>query len=291
MRKINKNLTNPPRNLKPGWAAYDSAILNLSTSKRWPAKSSSIYRSNIVKTALDNYYHEKCAYCNQKPKGSRLQVEHFRPKDGVKGTAHTGYYWLGYEWTNLLFACGNCNGHKGTEFPLLNGVRRLDSPIWIGQNIDLNHNYSYSSTIKIEKPVLINPELDNPDDHLVYLRDGKLEHLSDKGEESIRVYDLNRDELYVNGRQKFIDEFLKKITKRVERYSNGQRSFEVAKQDVEDVIYENILQPIAEEDSFDHWRYKIFTQYTDYVLYRFTIQSQINVLNHAFKKLNQLIQP
>ena len=41
-------------------------------------------------------------------------VEHFRPKAGYRQRpedplVQPGYYWLAYEWSNLLFCCQLCN--------------------------------------------------------------------------------------------------------------------------------------------------------------------------------------
>ena len=66
----------------------------------------------------------KCAYCEQEIYGDQhVDMEHFRPHssvsdlnwirvrvvmDGVE-IAHPGYYWLAYDWKNLLPACVLCN--------------------------------------------------------------------------------------------------------------------------------------------------------------------------------------
>jgi hypothetical protein len=65
-------------------------------------------------------YNKKCAYCEERIK---TYIEHYRPKGSVQGSRHGGYYWLCYEWSNLLPACHECNkfgGGKGTQFPVGN---------------------------------------------------------------------------------------------------------------------------------------------------------------------------
>jgi 5-methylcytosine-specific restriction endonuclease McrA len=80
---------------------------------------------------LQDLYPYKCAYCETDSSGSSLQVEHFRGKDkNIRNTKDTkdrhAYYWLAYEWSNLLLICSDCNGAKSDYFPLeANGVRVL----------------------------------------------------------------------------------------------------------------------------------------------------------------------
>ncbi|TDO05427.1 hypothetical protein [Sunxiuqinia elliptica] len=285
MKKINKNFVDRPKNLCTGWRAYDKAILKLSNERMWPSKPSGIYSSTIVKEKLDSIYHTKCAFCNQEPKGSPLQVEHFRPKDGIKNEAHPGYYWLGYEWTNLLYACGNCNTIKSNYFPLLDGVRRITAPLFVADLIDLASCHSFSSFIKSEKYVLVNPEVDNPDQHFVYLPDGKIYHLTERGEYSITRYDLNRDELYVNGRKRLLDGIIEKFAKKLDRYQRDERNFKSVSEDIVDIIKGEILVPIERNCSFDHFLYKIYSNHREYILPRFGIRKQIVLLDYTFERL------
>jgi len=63
-----------------------------------------------VRHDLEELYFGKCAYCETKVTGAVLRVDHYRPKNRIKEEqTHTGYYWLGYEWSNLFPACEKCN--------------------------------------------------------------------------------------------------------------------------------------------------------------------------------------
>jgi uncharacterized protein (TIGR02646 family) len=288
MKKVNKNLIIRPRNLMEGRAPYDKAIIKLGIEKCWPEKYSSIYHSDIVKTELKKIYNGKCAFCNQTPKGSPLQVEHFRPKNGLKDYVHTGYYWLGYEWTNLLYACGNCNSTKNNHFPLLRGVARVLNPRWISvDKFNLKESLSYSNSLKAEKYVLINPEIDNPEKHLYYESDGKIGFRDYRGEISIKRYNLNRDELYLEGRKQLLDDFLKKIAKRLQRFTDKLASAEQVYIEVVDVIIEDIVNPIQLNKSFDHFLYTIFHNYDLYIIPRFGLKNHQYLLNYIFSKLTQ----
>src|SRR5207248_925191 len=93
------------------------------------------------------------------------------------------YFWLSYEWENLLFACDVCNdrGHKENLFPLADPSRRAmaDSP-----NIDS------------EESLLINPygPLD-PEEHIAWDRDvPKKRDQSGYGQATIDALGLDRDD-------------------------------------------------------------------------------------------------
>jgi hypothetical protein len=78
----------------------------------------------------------KCAYCEGRVRAQSWgAAEHWRPKSGVSvcdkegnhkmvvrhdGVPHPGYYWLAYDWRNLVPVCEECNSGKGkgTQFPI-----------------------------------------------------------------------------------------------------------------------------------------------------------------------------
>lgn len=71
------------------------------------------YRHKEVKDALVALFHGKCAYCESYLRHVDYgHIEHYRPR--VK------YPKLAFTWSNLVLACGVCNGseHKGDVFPL-----------------------------------------------------------------------------------------------------------------------------------------------------------------------------
>lgn len=72
-----------------------------------------------VRGALHAMQGFACAYCQSELGRERGEVEHFRPK---KGGPVGGYFWLAYEFSNLLLSCRWCNNSKGDRFPLLKGM-------------------------------------------------------------------------------------------------------------------------------------------------------------------------
>lgn len=67
------------------------------------------YKEIDVQQALRRIFAWKCAYCERQLEKGSFEVEHYRPKGGVEGCDHTGYWWLALEWTNLLPTCAACN--------------------------------------------------------------------------------------------------------------------------------------------------------------------------------------
>ena len=59
---------------------------------------------------------------------------------------------------------------------------------------------------------------------------------------TIKELGLNRDELYILGRKKLLDNIINKLNKRVSRYINGTRSFADVVIDLIDVIEEEIAR-------------------------------------------------
>lgn len=77
---------------------------------------------SVVKRDLWTQQLMRCCYCEGQVQCDYSDVEHFRPKaraDRQDGTSHTGYWWLAWTWTNLLFSCASCNrSGKNDLFPL-----------------------------------------------------------------------------------------------------------------------------------------------------------------------------
>jgi uncharacterized protein (TIGR02646 family) len=73
------------------------------------------YKHKSIKAALVKMFCGKCAYCESKITHIEYgHIEHYRPKSGPEGRPK-----LTFVWSNLLLACGICNGaeHKGDRFP------------------------------------------------------------------------------------------------------------------------------------------------------------------------------
>ena len=146
-----------------------------------------IYRDEIIKKELMvKVQKNKCCYC-EKLIFDDFEVEHFRPKEAVIHNGkleNPGYYWLTYDWDNLLYSCNKCNKKKGNNFPLKDEAQRAR-----------NHNMAITN----ELPLLLNPSAQDPEDYLEFLG---LEIVAKPGvnnEVAIKTLDtikLQRDELF-----------------------------------------------------------------------------------------------
>jgi len=211
MRKIEKNYTTISLNLsKTKDAIKEVSELN----KKYTFEG---YNTKEVKTELTKIYNKKCAFCETDPTiGSYLEVEHYRPKGKIfEDNIHKGYYWLAYEWSNLLFACRKCNGAKANHFPIL-GTRQMYHPT---TNNEINYtDFNLNAKILIdEKPLILNPEEADfkPEEHFKINSKGKLISISERGKKTIEICQLNREELLLK-RRLIIDELLYDIAYGIE---------------------------------------------------------------------------
>jgi uncharacterized protein (TIGR02646 family) len=170
------------------------------------------YAHDSVKAQLTGIYRDKCAFCESRTgAGAPLQVEHYRPKKNLTDDeAHPGYYWLGYEWSNLLLSCATCNRAKSNRFPIEGS--RVEAP-----QDERSDWLADSESFTAEKPLLLNPELDSPDEHLVFSPDGEIEAKADskRGQTTIEVCKLNRPNLRVE-RKNLINRFRDDIRNQVD---------------------------------------------------------------------------
>lgn len=180
-----------------------------------PQVDAGVYGHPDVKAKLREAQHDKCAYCETKDARSHGAVEHFRPKNGWRQRAgeslqRPGYFWLAYDWENLLFACPMCNdaGHKGNRFPLANPRARATPA-------QPDH--------RGERPLLLNvyESRTDPERHIAWSAHvPRPEGKSRRGRETIGVFGLDRDRLLIDRRRDLL-RFATLIVERAEREAPG----------------------------------------------------------------------
>lgn len=209
MRRI--NFSEPS---DPSWKKWREKCINatktLIASVRAGEKPeiTDLYKEKEIKQKFyfnkNAYFFGKCAYCETYIRDFQYgDIEHFRPKSAVtdekdnivyitddegKRIPHPGYYWLAYEWQNLLPSCEICNRSSD-----IGGEK-------IGKHNRFPVKDSYATTpdeINNEKPHLINPLLEDPSDHLRYnSSNGMIGPISERGDMCIKIFALNiRDQL------------------------------------------------------------------------------------------------
>lgn len=167
-------------------AAYDLHPSDYRSGSKKFEFNSRIYGAKSVKNALLKAQYNKCCYCESKfLSASYGAVEHFRPKGAVKQKRgqteeSPGYYWLSYDWDNLLVSCERCNSsHKGSLFPLADQKRRAQS---------------HHDDIKAEQPLFVNPAREDPRRH-IHFRGEVAMPITKMGRETIQGMGLRRSDL------------------------------------------------------------------------------------------------
>lgn len=128
----------------------------------------------------------KCAYCESPLTGTQDCVSFFRPLEDASAGLDTDfsdndyYFWLIWDWSNLYLSCITCNRYKGHLFPIYGSRARL------GETGEL---------LSQERPVLLDPCIDNPAFHLKFYEDGRVEGTSERGRETIKIFRLDRPTL------------------------------------------------------------------------------------------------
>jgi 5-methylcytosine-specific restriction endonuclease McrA len=156
----------------------------------------------------------KCGYCERvRDLDGECQVDHYRPRLAVSvferdpsatdddrptiARSSVGYWWLAYQWSNLVLICPGCNSSKGSLFP-------VKSPADMVDGADLSN----------EEPWLLDPYdlSQRSTQHFRWTVSGELEAIDNKGRAvwSIAICRLNREGL-VTDRSKQIKAVLRAI--------------------------------------------------------------------------------
>jgi len=176
------------------------------------------YSDRSVRDALQDLFHNKCAYCESTIAGNQdTDIEHYRPKGrvaeaGTQGVSHPGYWWLAMDWTNLVLSCTHCNQRRRqliidpamTDEQIEEAIEKdktalagkvdafpTEDSVWVT---------THTGDMAIEKPLLLDPTRVDPDVHLEWVLHGKYSTVAPKngsavGTASIRLYGLNRRRL------------------------------------------------------------------------------------------------
>lgn len=155
-----------------------------------------IYGHEDVKKALVEMHHGKCCYCESFVRHtSPGTIDHYRPKAASQQKAgdpliRPGYYWLSYNWENLLFSCPICNQtYKRNQIPLRDPARRA---------------LSHLNSLDLEEALLIDPSKDNPAEFISF-REEYAFPVNDnlRGRTTIEILQLNdRDDLVERRRER-----------------------------------------------------------------------------------------
>lgn len=269
MRKVSRDYEKKPRSLEG--KAFEKEWNKVAKREEKKIKSSIYsdpYYDSYGNTAsrvidvLNECYYYKCGYCERRYK---LDVEHYRPKGEVRDLnneiikvknsvgkliAHPGYYWLGYEWSNLIPACISCNrdGGKNSKFPNLNGY--LVEPPMKDNVLETDKCKLDFNDLKNEKPMMIHPEEDNIGAMFQFEIDKDKKGIEiigndaeGRGEATILICQMNRTEIRMDRLEYVIqplDKAFRAIFKRLEAGRITNIQFKSEMEGVIQKLYDDI---------------------------------------------------
>ncbi len=224
--------------------AYDADPNAYGTGKATFEFDGGVYAHATVKEALVAMQHEKCAFCESRPGAtSPGDVEHFRPKAAARSTVggkleRPGYYWLAYDWENLLFACEQCNRRgKGNAFPLA-------SPPALPR--------SHHQGIQAEQPVFIDPSREDPSVHIGFRRHVPIGR-TPRGEATIEALQLQRPRLSWAREDRLNGLFNTFLLAEHPRYSDDPIRAR-AKEDLTEALSDRAVYAAMARAAVDRWR-------------------------------------
>lgn len=149
--------------------------------QRWPSFDFPPRVARAVRHQLYNVFNGSCGYCG----APANMIDHFRPRrNAVRAGRKVDtdcYWWLSAEWNNLYLCCAACNVAKANFFP-------IDGPVAEPE--------TFGNALLDERPVLLDPCHDRPEEHLKFLADGTVAGLTTRGTATIEILQLNaRDRL------------------------------------------------------------------------------------------------
>lgn len=146
----------------------------------YKVQKKSVWNLEWLKDSLMELSHGKCAYCecSLMRESNYMEIEHFEDKNHNPDKV--------LDWNNLLPSCKHCNGHKSTH--------------------------------DVTAEPIVNPFVDNPNDHL-YFQFYRYKGRDEKGDMTIAVLNLNDGERKLvdkrfeigNALQKSLEELLGKL--------------------------------------------------------------------------------
>lgn len=166
------------------------------------------YQDKAVKTALRQAFGSKCCFCECVFLGTQPgDAEHFRPKGSVVVHNHDrtqhekkpGYYWLAARWSNLLCSCLDCNRPR-TQYEEDGTTRVFGKRNFFPLERELSRASQPGDEVH-EQPLLLDPCVDQPEEHLEFTDDGRIRPkliggaVSARGEATIYYCGLRRADL------------------------------------------------------------------------------------------------
>ena len=206
--------------------AYERMKAFYTSSSREQKRYSFPFNKEIdieLKTYLHEKFYGKCGYCEINiPTIDHGTVDRFRPHNGVRDKNEYYqdlYWWLTFEWDNLIYCCKECNQYKANYFPI-GGKRALT------ENDNLNK----------ENKLLLNPCEDEPQEHFYYSNEGYIISKTIQGDQTVELLRLNDRTSLIELRKEARKEILDLLEKVIQ---GGTSSISLKELSYLQRIYEN----------------------------------------------------
>jgi len=188
--------------------------------------------SDVFKNSLINIQNHKCCFCESRVTHiSDGDVEHFRPKAAwlheLDGLKKPGYFFLAYDWGNLLLSCQACNQRaKGNQFPILNSIIRTT----------ITSTYDYS----LENAIFINPAYEDPEISITFFEEIPKGN-NYRGRKTIEYLELDRLSLNEARKEKLKDLFaLKEVIQVIQNEVDREKAEEILRRRIAEILNENL---------------------------------------------------
>lgn len=115
----------------------------------------------VVREALSAISNGCCAYCGDKIRGSKMDVDHYLPS--------SVFPYLAYCWENLLPSCKLCNQtYKRDYYPLILENKKIIEHCMVGE-VDYDYLYiKHALMVLIKNERIIDPTYDIINDHMTF---------------------------------------------------------------------------------------------------------------------------
>ena len=225
--------------------AYDNDNSYFDNKSSADVFKSVIYGDKEVKNKLIDIQNHKCCFCESRVTHiSDGDVEHFRPKaawlDDVHGLKKPGYFFLAYDWNNLLLSCQACNQRaKGNHFPILNsGIRTT-----------ISSAYDYS----LEYAIFINPTNEDPEISITFFEEIP-QGINYRGRKTIEYLQLDRFSLNEARKEKLKDLFaLKNVVESIKNNNDREKAEEILRRRVHEILDENLQYVSMVKANFEEY--------------------------------------
>lgn len=212
-----------------------------------------------VRNCLKIIYKNKCAYCEKLSHAPK--IDHHRPKGKVVGAGNlnNGYYWLCYEWSNLLPSCTDCNSieAKSSKYPVT-GNRNNSHPTHGNPPITNSSFFIYNAIFNTsEQPLLLHPEYSIPENNFTFDKQGKMFGSTPEGIKTVEVLKLDNPDL--NGwRRKIYEDKLSDLQSIVRKYF--RLDIPISSIQFEELLYE-WTEKLVHQANDENLEYTLFRKF------------------------------